>query len=86
MSLNLTNTSTYNSEVGQTLLPHFDSDSFEVKLGVQKGSPRGTHVTDLVEFFVLVQLDDERLRMNLKVETKGTFKACLRNNVVEVPP
>ena len=86
ISLKLTNTSEYTSEVGQTLLPEFKSDGFEVTLGIQKGSPRRTQVTDLVEFFVLVQLNDERLPMKLKVEAKGTFKAFLLNSAVQVPP
>ena len=60
-SLDLTNASEYTSEVGQTLFSDFKPDSFEVKLGVQEGSPRRTRVTDLVEFFVLVQLSKERL-------------------------
>ena len=85
MSLTLTNGSEYTSEVGQTLLPDFKPNSFEVTLGVEKGSPRGTHVTDLVEFFVLVQLSEERLAMKLEVEAKATFKAFPRNDVVRVP-
>ena len=85
MSLKLTDTSEYTSEVGQTMLPTFKSDSFEVKLGVQKGSPRGTRVTKLVEFFVLVQLSDARLPMKLQVAAKATFKAFLFNNAVRVP-
>ena len=71
--------------MGQTLFPDFKPDSFEVTLGVQEGSPSGTHVTDLVEFFVLVQLSEERLPMNLEVAAKATFKAFPFNNVVRVP-
>ena len=86
MSLTLTNGSEYTSEGGQTLLPDFKSDSFEVTLGVDGGSPRGTQVADLVEFFVLVQLSEERLPMNFDVAAKATYKAFgPLNNIFRTP-
>lgn len=71
--------SEYTSEVGQTLFP----DSFEIALGVQEGSPRGTHVTDLIKFLVLLQLSEERL-IKLEVTAKATFKTLPFNNVLVV--
>ena len=86
-SLDLTTTSEYTGEVGQTLLSDFEAGCFEVKLDVQKGSPRGTRVTNLVEFFVLVQLSEVRLPMKLELETEATSKAFFkcRSNVILVP-
>jgi hypothetical protein len=82
-SLTLTMVSEHSFQTGQTLVPDFQKQQFEVTLGVKKGSPRGTCVADLVEFFVLVQLSKERIPMTLEVKAKVVYKNLVRRKEVQ---
>jgi len=82
-SLTLTTASEHSFQTGQTLVPDFRKQQFEVTLGVKKGSPRGTCVADLVEFFVLVQLSKERIPMTLEVKAKVVYKNLVRRKEVQ---
>jgi len=76
-SLTLTTASEHCCKTGQTLVPDFEKQRFEVKLGIKKGSPSGMCVADLVEFFVLVQLSKERIPMTLEVTANVAYKDSL---------
>jgi len=82
-SLTLTTASEYSSRTGQTLVPDFRKQQFEVTLGVKKGSPSGTCVADLVEFFVLVQLSKERIPMTLEVKANVVYRDLVRKKEVQ---
>jgi len=68
---------------GQTLVPEFEQQRFEIMLGVKKGSPHGTCVADLVEFYILVQLSKERAAMALEVTANVVYKAWSRRMLVQ---
>ncbi|KAG6917172.1 hypothetical protein DXG01_003608 [Tephrocybe rancida] len=74
-SFGLTDTVEHSSETGQTLLPSFTKGAFEVVLGVDKGSPRGTYVAELVEFFVLLQLEEEREPVTMHIASGVSYKS-----------
>src|ERR1700730_16502494 len=82
-SLTLTTASEHCSKTGQTLVPDFEKQRFEVKLGIKKGSPSGMCVADLVEFFVLVQLSKERIPMTLEVTANVAYKDSLWKKEVQ---
>ncbi|KAG6905718.1 hypothetical protein DXG01_001142 [Tephrocybe rancida] len=74
-SFGLTEAVEHLSETGQTLLPSFTKEAFEVVLGVDKGSPRGTYVAELVEFFVLLQLEEERQPVTMQITSAVLYKS-----------
>jgi len=74
-SLTLTTASEHSSGTEQTLVTDFQKQQFKVTLGVKNGSPRGTCVADLVEFFVLVQLSKECIPMMLEVKVDVMYKS-----------
>ncbi|KAF8230391.1 hypothetical protein L208DRAFT_1400610 [Tricholoma matsutake] len=82
-SLALTTASEHTSITGQTLVTDFRKQQFEVTLGVKNGSPRGTCVADLVEFFVLVQLSKERNPMTLEVKANVVYRDLVRKKQVQ---
>jgi hypothetical protein len=67
----------------QTLVPEFEKQRFEITLGVKKGSPHGTCVADLVEFYILVQLSKERAAMTLEVTANVVYKGWSRKRLVQ---
>jgi hypothetical protein len=82
VSLNLADTVEQNFEAGQTLNPTFSRNGFEVSLGVDRHSSM-MNVVDLAEFFVLVQLDEERMCMDLDVDATVTYSSRYRKKVVQ---
>jgi len=82
-SFTLTTASEHCSKTGQTLVPDFEKQRFEVTLGIKKGSPSGMCVADLVEFFVLVQLSKERIPMTLEVTANVVYKDSLWKKEVQ---
>jgi hypothetical protein len=81
-SLTLTTALEHSFRTGQTLVTDFQKEQFEVTLGVKKGSPTGTCVADLVEFFVLVQLSKERIPMALEVKANVVYRDLVRKREV----
>ncbi|KAG6915468.1 hypothetical protein DXG01_011335 [Tephrocybe rancida] len=81
-SLGLTDALEHASETGQTLLPAFTTDGFEAVLGVDKRSPRGTYVAELIEVFVLLQLSEERQPITLQVTSNVTYKSRFQMKTV----
>jgi hypothetical protein len=74
VSFGLMNGLEYSFLTGQSLDTKFEGKRFEVSLGVEKNSPRGTYVADFVEFFILVQVDREQMPMKLEVTTSVTYE------------
>jgi hypothetical protein len=81
-SFSLSDALEHNFETGQRLDTTFEGKRFEVSLGVEKRSPRGTCIADLVEFFVLVQLNEERMPETLEITANVTYRDWGRKKVV----
>ncbi|KAI6045289.1 hypothetical protein EDC04DRAFT_2598869 [Pisolithus marmoratus] len=78
-----TTTTEHTAETGQTLVPEFRQHQFEVTLGIKKGSPSGTCVADLAEFYILVQLSKEHIPVVLEVTANVVYRVFLLKNVVQ---
>lgn len=74
MVFGLTDDKEYHVEAGQTLGSHHDQDGFRLSLGVDKHSPSGTCVTDLVEFFILLKLDKDRQKASMELNVEVEYK------------
>jgi hypothetical protein len=81
-SLSLTDALEYDFETGQRLDTIFEEKRFEVSLSIDKHSPRGTCIADLVEFFILVQLNEERMPMTLEVTAHVAYRDWGRKKVI----
>jgi hypothetical protein len=82
VSFSLTDALEHSFETGQRLDTMFEAKRFEVSLSIDKHSPRGTCVADLVEFFVLVELNEKRMPMTLEVAADVTYRHWGRKKVV----
>ena len=82
VSFSLSDALEHSIETGQRLDTTFEGKRFEVSLSVEKHSPHGTSIADLVEFFVLVQLNEERMPVTLEITANVTYRDWRRKKVI----